>query len=95
MKSTYSFKISSFHSFYKSIVLTDIDRSLTTMESFRMLSVYVDLDSRQLGGSALLLPLKVAWLAFHTCRRIVQHVLDGHFTDKQNALARAESVALH
>ena len=59
-----------------------------------MLTVQVVLDSRKLGGSALLLPLKVAWLASHTCRQFLQHVLDGHFTYRQDALARAESVAL-
>ncbi len=76
-------------------MLTDIDRSLAAMESFRMLTVQVDLDSRQRGGSALLLPLKDAWLASHTCRQFMQYVLDGHFTDKKDALARAESVALY
>ena len=66
------FKIGSFHSFYKSIVLIDIDRSLAAMESFRMLTVQVDLDSRKLGNSAMLLPLKDAWLASRTYRQFLQ-----------------------
>ena len=59
-----------------------------------MLTVQVELDSRLLGGSASFLPFKYAWLASTTCRHLLQHVLDDHFTDRQDALAREKNIKL-
>jgi hypothetical protein len=59
------------------------------MDPFRMLTVQVEVDSRKLGGSALLLPLKDAWLASTTCRQLLQHVLDGNFPDRKAPMVAA------
>ena len=60
-----------------------------------MVTIQVEVDSRKLVCSALLLPVKDVWLASTTCRQLLHHVLDGNFPDRKDALAQAEFVALY
>jgi len=63
------------------------------MNAFRMLTVQVEVDCRRLGGSSLLIPFQDAWLASHTCRDLLQQVLDQHLGGS-DALSTAENVTL-
>jgi hypothetical protein len=56
-----------------------------------VITIVVELDSRRLGGSMLLLPFDVAWLSSNTCREMLKLVLNEHL-DRPTALATAEVV---
>ncbi len=43
-----------------------------------MLAVLVDCDSRKLGGNTLLIRFKEVYLATHTCRELLQFVLNSY-----------------
>ena len=59
-----------------------------------MLIVHVELDSRRLGGSLSLIPFADAQLSSHTCRDILQNVLDIHL-ERPTALLTAEVVHMY
>jgi hypothetical protein len=59
----------------------------------RMMTVQVELDSRRLGGSALLIPFADSMLASTTCRQLLQQVLTEHL-DQPDLLATLEKVSL-
>ena len=59
----------------------------------RMITVQVELDSRRLGGSALLIPFADRMLASTTCRQLLQQVLTEHL-DQPDLLATLEKVSL-
>ena len=63
------------------------------MEGYRMLNVQVVLDSHTIGGSTMLIPFEVAWLGEHTCRQMLEHVLNVHF-QRPEVLATVELVTL-
>ncbi len=63
------------------------------MEGTRVMTIVVQLDSRRLGGSMLLLPFDVAWLSSNTCREMLKLVLIEHL-DRPAALATAEVVCM-
>ena len=56
-----------------------------------MITIIVELGSRKLGGSMLLLPFDDEWLGSNTCRDMLQHVLVRHL-DRPIVLATAEIV---
>jgi len=66
---------------------------LDVMEPFRKLTIQVEVDSRRLGGRSPLIPFKDAWLASHTCREMLQQVLDQNL-DGSDALVNTEQIAL-
>ena len=43
-----------------------------------MLAILVELDSKRLGGTMLILPFEVEWLTGNTCRELLHHVLVHH-----------------
>ena len=45
------------------------------MEGTRVITIQVELDCRNLGGSMLLLPFAVLWLGSNTCREMLNHIL--------------------
>ena len=50
------------------------------MDGVRMMNVQqVKLDSRTIGGSALLIPFEFTWLVDHTCRQLLSHVREVNF----------------
>ena len=57
------------------------------------MTIQVELDSRRLGGSALLIPYADTMLASTTCRQLLQQVLCEHL-DEQDLLAAAEKVSM-
>ena len=59
----------------------------------RMMTVQVELDSRRLGGSALLIPFADIMLSSTTCRQLLQQVLTEHL-DQPDFLANMEKVSL-
>jgi hypothetical protein len=69
------------------------------MEGTRIITIIVDLDSRKLGGSMLLLPFEVRWLESNTCaasywsvvKALLKHVLVENI-DRHTALATVEVV---
>ena len=63
------------------------------MEGPRVLTIVVELDSRRLGGSMVLLPFDVVWLSSNTCREMLKLVLIEHL-DRPTALAAAEVVKM-
>ena len=65
------------------------------MESaIRMITIQVELDSRRLGGSALLIPYADNILASTTCRQMLQGVLTDHL-HQPDLLATMEKVSMH
>ena len=58
-----------------------------------MLTIQVEVDSRRLGGSSLLVPFKDAWLASHTCRELLHQVLNQN-SDRSDALVTADQITL-
>ncbi len=60
------------------------------MEEMRLLTIHVEMDSRRLGGSLLLLPFGDAWLSSNTCRDLLSHVLVTTL-DRPTALVNAEA----
>jgi hypothetical protein len=63
------------------------------MNEVRMLTILVELDSKRLGGTMLLLPFEVEWLTGNTCRELLHHVLVQHL-DHPTALVTAEVVKM-
>ena len=59
----------------------------------RMMTIQVELDSRRLGGSALLIPFADSMLASTTCRQLLQQVLAEHL-DKPDLHATSEKVSM-
>jgi len=59
----------------------------------RIMTIQVELDSRRLGGSALLIPFADSMLASTTCRQLLQQVLAEHL-DKPDLLATSEKVSM-
>jgi len=64
------------------------------MESaMRVLTIQVELDSRRLGGSALLIPFADNMLATTTCREMLESVLSEHL-QQPDLLATTEKVSM-
>ncbi len=63
------------------------------MEPFRMMTLQVEVDSRRLGGTSLLIPFKDVWLASHTCREMLQQVLTENLNEI-DVLENAEQITL-
>ena len=63
------------------------------MDGMRVITVLVEVDSRKLGGSMLLLPFEDAWLSSNTCRELLLHVLVTHL-ERPTALVTAEHVKM-
>ncbi len=63
------------------------------MNEARMLTFLVELDSKRLGGTMLLLPFEVEWLTCNTCREMLDHVLVHHLGNP-TALVTAEVVKM-
>ena len=59
----------------------------------RMMTIQVELDTRRLGGSALLIPFADNILASTTCRNLLQAVLIGHL-DHRDLLQSVEKVSM-
>jgi hypothetical protein len=57
-----------------------------------MMTIQMDLDNRTM-GSILLIPLTEAWLADHTCRRLLENVLNTR-PYEADLLSNAESVKM-
>ena len=53
----------------------------------------VELNSRRLGGSALLIPFEDAWLESNSCRQLLKHVLDEKL-DGSDVLVAADEVKM-
>ena len=62
--------------------------------ALRMMTIQVELDSRRLGGSALLIPYADNILASTTCRQMLQGVLTDHL-QQPDLLATVEKVSMH
>ena len=58
-----------------------------------MMTVQVEVDSRRLGRTSLLIPFKVVWLASHTCREMLQQVLTENLNGV-DVLENAEQITL-
>ena len=67
--------------------------SLDNMEGTRVITIVVELDSRRLGGSMMLLPFGIAGLSSNTCREMLKLVLIEHL-DRPTALAIAEVIKM-
>ncbi len=63
------------------------------MNEVRMLTILVEMDSKRLGGTMLLLPFEVEWLIDNTCRELLHHVRVDHL-EHPTALVTAEVVKL-
>jgi hypothetical protein len=63
------------------------------MDDTRLLTILVELDSRKLGGSMLLLSFSMQWLEANKCREMLMSVLTMHL-DQPTTLAFAESVKM-
>jgi hypothetical protein len=63
------------------------------MEGTRVITIVVELDSRRLGGSMMLLPFGIAGLSSNTCREMLKLVLIEHL-DRPTALAIAEVIKM-
>ena len=61
------------------------------MDGIPVLTILVEMDSRRLGGSMLLLLFDNAWLASNTCRELLLHVLVTHL-DRPTDLVIAEHI---
>ena len=63
------------------------------MDEQRMMTVQVELDSRRLGGSALLIPYADSWLASTTYRHFLSRVLTDHL-QRPEIIATAKQVSI-
>jgi hypothetical protein len=63
------------------------------MNEARMLTILVELDAKRLGGTMLLLPFEVEWLASSTCREMLPHVLVHHL-GHPTAIVTAEVIEM-
>ena len=62
--------------------------------ALRMITIQVELDSRRLGGSALLIPYADIILVSTTCRHMQQGILTDHL-HQPYLLATVEKVSMH
>ena len=61
------------------------------MDDTRILTDQVEVDSRKLGGTMMMLPFPLVWLKKYTCRELLRCVPDDHL-DIPKILVTAEVV---